>query len=191
MKRGLFQILALSVVVLACTAYAQAVLPAAENLLPASVEAGKTSSSLLINSPGQPSKDAESVKPVSKPKEPKIFIPKMVKSTASPQRSAVVEQVIRDQLGALLEGDVSSAYYAFTSAEFQKNVYLSAFKQFVGSNRVLSRFSRIELDKPQVDGGFAKVEGHIVSRGQSQKVHYELIRENGDWKVNLLELISN
>lgn len=112
-------------------------------------------------------------------------LPQMVDQTQ------IIEQVIRDQLKALNEGDPSRAYYAFGSNEFKKSVSLETFKQFVTSNRILFVHRTIEMGKPTFKGIAAQVKVKITSGNEVVRTEYELVLEDGFWKVNRLEILRN
>lgn len=97
------------------------------------------------------------------------------------------EEVIREQLATLNEGDISGAYYQYMSDDFKAAVPFATFKQFVNTNRLGLLNSRLELDKPTFDGIIAKVSGELVGR-ETLNVRYELIQDNGSWKIYRLDL---
>lgn len=106
-------------------------------------------------------------------------------------QAGVIEQVIRDQLRALNEGDVSKAYYAFGSEDFKKKIPLETFKQFVKANRILIVNRHMEIEKPVFKGVAAQVRVKLGSGAGDVRVEYELILEEGVWKVYRLEVFKN
>lgn len=139
-----------------------------------------------------PAAHSISQKPSSIPNEPKIFSPlgRSAPSTA-PNPSEQLEQVIGGQLRALMEGDTSLAYYAYSSSDFKKVVSLVAFKQFFSVNRILTLQTKIDLEKPTFDGPLAKVKGKLMGGTDVLPVEYELIQEDGAWKIYRFEIFRS
>lgn len=128
---------------------------------------------------------------VGQPSAPTLDEPGLVEHAPMVDQSAVIDQVIRDQLKALNEGDPSHAYYAYGSAEFKKSVSLEEFRQYVKLNRILIVHRSIEIGKPTFQGIVAKVKAKLTSGSEVARVEYELVLEDGFWKVNRLDVYRN
>ena len=87
------------------------------------------------------------------------------------------------QLKAFRDNDITEAYYGFVSKDFQNETSLEAFKQFVQSHPVLSRYTGVEYKGRKIinDQGFVDL---VLNSDQGDFfLEYKLIRENGDWRI--------
>lgn len=131
-----------------------------------------------------PQEQVQQLPQIEKRKNPeiKIFTPEIQKYKTMGNQDHPVEQSIRDFMRTLNQGDISGAYYAHTSKDFQKTVTPATFKQYININRLSLLNSTLDLDKPVIEGGVAKLRGKFAGR-DSAKAQFELIYENGAWKV--------
>jgi len=101
-----------------------------------------------------------------------------------------IEQVIRKQLNDMRDLDFSKAYYAYMSVDFQKAVDLTVFKAFVRKNPTLYRNKEFKVESTTFQDVVAVVKGKLISvEEQLARVQYDLIQENGEWKIRKIDLI--
>lgn len=106
-------------------------------------------------------------------------------STDSEQLQAVIE----NQLSAIRSFDISKAYYAYTTKEFQKTVTLDTFKQFVKKFSVLFRNKQATKDEVAFQGSVAHYKGKFLSvDGELYNVDIILINTEGEWKIQSIAL---
>jgi hypothetical protein len=100
-----------------------------------------------------------------------------------------VEQVAEGQLQALRAKDLSKAYYDFTSSEFQTDTSLEGFKEFVKTYPVLNDNKTAKFYDKSVTDTKASLFGTLYSQDDSSiPVVYRLVKQNGDWKIQNIEL---
>lgn len=128
----------------------------------------------------------EEKKPVKKPSV-EVFIP----PPPPINQNDLMQHVIDEQLEALREFDPSQAYYAYTSSDFQKAISLDAFKRFVKSNNALFDNKNFVLQNVVYSGVIATVKGVItLKNGKAVRVDYDMIQENGVWKIRKINILS-
>lgn len=99
--------------------------------------------------------------------------------------------LIENQLAALREGDVDKAYFLYTSLEFKKTTSLKQFKQFIGSSRVFSENKSFHFNSVNFEKAIATFEGTLISKeGEALQTEYDLIQEDGKWKILGIQLFK-
>jgi hypothetical protein len=149
------------------------------------------------------------IAPGSTTKEPVVVIPKdglvninplmlpqkgeseeKMQSTDSYQDEAAdMKMVIHQQLADIVGQDLSKAYYAYTSKEFQKNFSLDVFKAYVRKFTPIFCNKTIEFEHGSFQDVIANVKCKLTARdNQMATVQYDLIKEDGLWKIRGLDL---
>jgi len=142
--------------------------------LPSSIEAIFTASHLPAERTSDPSPEPERIEYEQ--------IPMATQSEA-------IKEVILAQLNAIKGLDSSKAYYAYSTADFQDMIPLETFKLFVRKNRVFSHNDTFAMQGLTFSGIVATVKGTLTSiDGVQAHVQYDLIQENGKWKIRKIEL---
>lgn len=109
----------------------------------------------------------------------------------TPGQSNSIGLVIQNQLNDLRDLDLSKAYYAYMSLDFQKAYSVDVFKAFVRKNPTLFRNKLFTAENTTFHDIVAEVTGRLVSTdGQVAKVQYDLIQEDGNWKIRKIDLIQ-
>jgi len=92
--------------------------------------------------------------------------------------------VINGQLEALRKGSTEKAYQDFTSRKFRKTTSLEQFNQLVDKYQALSKNRLYQYNSFYVEDGIATFEGNLISEeGESLATEFDLIEENGSWKI--------
>ena len=138
---------------------------------------------LFINAPTQQPPAQDSVQePAETAPEPK----KAVDPTGSTDAEQL-QEVIKSQLAAIRSFDISRAYYAYTTKEFQKTVPLDVFKQFIKKYSVLFRNKHSTMEDVTFKNNVADYTGTLVSvDGDAYKVNIILVNVEGEWKIHSL-----
>jgi len=91
---------------------------------------------------------------------------------------------IEEQLSSLEKGGTEAAYN-LTSEEFKKSVSLEEFNNFVKTNPILSSKNNRTFKEKIIQNDAGLVKGLISSEatGGALFVEYNLIKENGQWKI--------
>jgi|GEM_PF-6329165 len=110
---------------------------------------------------------------------------------AEPNQSAEIKSVIMAQLEDVRDGDLSKAYYAYGSVEFLQTVPLDTFKIFLKSHPEFLRNRTFEIQNVSFSGVLVSVKGVLIDSNQHKTlVQYDLIQENGVWKVRKVLLFA-
>ena len=105
------------------------------------------------------------------------------------QTQAAVD-VVETQAEAIRQGELEKAYGLFSS-EYRAGVSLPSFRRWLGRQAHLARNHGLSIWGRSVRGGGAILWGSLQDElGHSYSVRYELIRENGTWRVDGLQLQS-
>jgi hypothetical protein len=97
---------------------------------------------------------------------------------------------IYNQLDAIKQGDMVKAY-SYTSESFQKATSLSEFKHIVTSFPAIYDNKERSFYERAVTNNIGTVKGTLTSsKGGSIHIEYQLIKENGEWKINYFEIPS-
>ena len=91
---------------------------------------------------------------------------------------------IEEQLSSLEKGETEAAYN-LTSEQFKKSVSLEEFNNFVKTNPLLSSKNNRTFKERIIQDDAGLVKGLISSEatGGALFVEYNLIKENGQWKI--------
>jgi hypothetical protein len=108
------------------------------------------------------------------------------------ETSKIIHNLITDQIEALKEGNIPKAYFAYTSNEFRTVTSLEDFKKFINSFSVFSKNKTIDLSRVNFEKNHqASYQGTLTStNGETMNVVYEVVLENGDWKIMGIQLIK-
>jgi len=92
------------------------------------------------------------------------------------------------QLKILKNRDISSAYYGFASQEFQKNTPIKKFQLFVKNYPIFFNYDHIEYQKRSIENNIGNVQLVLTEDDESYPIDYQLIKEDGKWKIWSLKL---
>ncbi len=102
-----------------------------------------------------------------------------------------IVEVIDEQLVALKANDVTKAYYAYTSKDFQKATSLDKFKQFVKAYPEFSKVQSTHFSERSIKDSISTIKGTLTSADNVRiPVEYQLIKENGKWKILNIQLVA-
>lgn len=97
---------------------------------------------------------------------------------------------IEGQLDAMRSKDISKAYYAYTSREFQKSTPSQDFEAFVKGHDVLNKNKIANFTNLSFKNGIGTFEGSLTStNNKTSLVDYDLIFEDGQWRILSIQLI--
>ncbi|MCB1149045.1 MAG: DUF4864 domain-containing protein, partial [Chlamydiia bacterium] len=104
---------------------------------------------------------------------------------------ALLLNVIKDQLKAIRDGDLSKAYYGFASQEFQTNTPFDAFKQFIESYPIFGAQNRIIVGSSVKEGNLRLMRLALSSMEETAEVDYRLVNEDGKWKIWGMQILAS
>lgn len=93
-------------------------------------------------------------------------------------------QVVQNQINAIREQDLSKAYYAFSSPQFQITTTRDSFGSFISGYPELKENSKLEVDDIQLKKGIATVLAKLSSKDGGRKTfEWRLVQEKDRWKI--------
>jgi hypothetical protein len=101
--------------------------------------------------------------------------------------ASLVETVER-QLNALKRGNIDAAY-AETSIAFREATNRERFETFVTKNKVLGTFKSYSFPSRSYNNNIGTVKGTLkTADGGVFPVRFQLVKENGAWKIRYIDL---
>ncbi|KKU10096.1 MAG: hypothetical protein UX61_C0025G0008 [Parcubacteria group bacterium GW2011_GWA2_46_7] len=97
--------------------------------------------------------------------------------------------VARGQWDALNKGDVTAAYYQYTTEAFREASSFEAYKQFADQLRasgLLSGAARFSVSYREIKNNQGLLKGNIVLGKQLTPFEYRLRKENGSWRIEYM-----
>jgi Domain of unknown function (DUF4864) len=102
-----------------------------------------------------------------------------------------VKRTVDGQLSSLRARQLSSAYYNYTSQEFQEATSFEDFKEFVSQHPILANNTDAVFNDKTIDNGLAFIRALLLNRSKLEaEVLYNLIRENFAWKIHSMQLTA-
>lgn len=105
----------------------------------------------------------------------------MVFSAIQLQGKTGQQQIVENFFLALRNNQTTKAYYANTSDSFQEKLSLKEFKDILEAHPLLESDLFLHL---VIDGKTVQ-----VSLDDQLKVSFDLIQEEGEWKINAIEIL--
>lgn len=101
-------------------------------------------------------------------------------------------KVIQDQISAIKQGELGRAYYDFTTEDFRKDSTFAQFSNFVNANPSLVFNSQVLFEDLKFEKNTAFFTVVLTAtKGPSRRASYELVMDNGNWKIRRITLIDN
>ncbi len=108
----------------------------------------------------------------------------------TPENEEEVNKSITNQINALREGDLSKAYYAFTSKQFQEAASFETYEKYVKRHEELSNNKKVDIEDVSFKPNFAAANVLLTSNnGDSQSYLYRLVYENNKWKILSIKMV--
>lgn len=99
-----------------------------------------------------------------------------------------VGENIRGQLTALKNNHITEAYYEYSSQNFETNVPLRSFQQFVQEFPILTKNKGITFTERVVQDDVASLKGTLTSlENVKVPIEYTLVKEKEKWKIQKIE----
>lgn len=93
------------------------------------------------------------------------------------------KKTVQNQIDAINEGNYRLAYSYFSTA-YQKTVDLSSFRDGLKSFAPMLPIKEVNLSSVNIRNNRALIEGTLGgANGVIFPIHYELLRENHEWKI--------
>lgn len=96
---------------------------------------------------------------------------------------------IEMQLSAFQKHDLLGAYTDLVSKQFQTNTPFDKFKTYVLQNAILTDFKNYDFKEHFIEGSQGIVTVVLNPDAESILVKYKLIRENDEWKIELMKVV--
>lgn len=104
----------------------------------------------------------------------------------------VLTSIITDQLSALQQGDLSKAYYAYTSPDFQETSSRDVFVKFMQGHAIFKNNVRIGTPKITFKDTLATALVELESeQGEKKIVEYKFAYAQGKWKIMAMKIVED
>lgn len=100
-------------------------------------------------------------------------------------------QVIKEQLKDLRKGDLSKAYYAFVSPDFENNTSFDDFKSFIKEYPIFTKQEEVTIGNGIQEGDLRLIRIALQSEEETAEVDYRLIKQDGEWKIWGMQILTN
>lgn len=107
-----------------------------------------------------------------------------------PSQLQEVIQVVKNQMQAIENGQIASAYQKYTSQEFKEATSPQAFETFINKYPILSKHQSVTLHKPSQKNGLYTLSAILQSDQWAAYLKYYLVYEEGSWKISSLRILS-
>ncbi|BCA94827.1 hypothetical protein TUM19329_11880 [Legionella antarctica] len=99
--------------------------------------------------------------------------------------------VVDHQLTALQTGQMEKAY-AYNSTEFQKNISIDGFRSYVAQFPALINNASSNFSERKIVNNTGYLAGILTAKdGTTTPVAYQLIQENGKWKILNIKILNS
>lgn len=99
------------------------------------------------------------------------------------------EDTIQEQWRAITNRQLTKAYFAYTSKEYQELTTLKEFKELVNYLPQAIGNDALELSEVEDDFPIIVIEG-LIQGASDLKLYYEMLLHNGVWKVDRMLLLE-
>lgn len=98
-------------------------------------------------------------------------------------------ETIQGQLKALKENHITEAYYEYGSHDFEKNVSLNTFRDYITQYPILIHNTGIHFSDRKIENNLAEVKATLSGADNIQvPIEYTLIKDNDKWKILNIQL---
>lgn len=101
-----------------------------------------------------------------------------------------LKKPIEEFLKAIQDQNLSSAYYSYTSKEFQSTTPLDGFRKFIERFPILTQFETIELKHPVIEKSTGKIEASLRAQDSVTSLDFTLGIEDEVWKIWALQILK-
>lgn len=99
--------------------------------------------------------------------------------------------VVDNQLEALRKDDISKAYFAYTSKDFQSATSVDQFRNFVHAYPVFLNNKSAHFTQRAMENNIGTLKGNLTSTDNvTTPIEYKLIKENDKWKILSVRLLK-
>lgn len=104
---------------------------------------------------------------------------------------APIIETVEDQLAAIRVHDYDRAYFFYTSDAFRKRTTYLDFQRFIQGNQVLTNNKSIMQTMVSSDKNYGYYRGVITANdGTIRTIQYQLVIENGSWKIQSITFLK-
>lgn len=100
-----------------------------------------------------------------------------------------LDDAIQGQLIALRNNHLTEAYYEYGSHEFEENITLNAFREYVQQYPILTHNNGIHFTERKIENNVAEVKGTLSGTDNAiVPIEYTLVKEKDKWKILNIQL---
>lgn len=112
----------------------------------------------------------------------------MVGLFSTDNETGELEERAAEYFEAVSRGELTKAYYAYTSKNFQKETTLDSFKKGVKGYTLFQGAGSIQFNKRQTNDEEGFLQGIVKSaQGTQSPITLWFIKEEGEWKIDRME----
>ena len=105
---------------------------------------------------------------------------------------AALIKIVNDQISSIHQGDISKAYYAFTSPDFQENSSRDVFTSFVLGQSIYKDNTQVGAPKVEYKDNTAILLTELQSQqGEKKRVEYKFSYLSGRWKIDSIRIVED
>ena len=117
----------------------------------------------------------------------KIYGISFVSSASHPKidenEKKAISPIIEEELEALRKNDLSKAYYAFVSKDFEKATSFEAFKDFIKSYPIFLNNTKDVIEEGYIDGDIRIVRASLQGDKENYLADFQFTKDGDKWKI--------
>lgn len=99
--------------------------------------------------------------------------------------------VVDHQLESLRQHDISKAYHAYTSKDFQATTSLDQFRNFIEAYPVFINNQSAHFTQRSIEHNIGTLKGNLTSNDHiNTPIEYKLVKENDKWQILSIRLLK-
>jgi len=99
-----------------------------------------------------------------------------------------IEDIAREQLTEIKNGDIGKAYN-LTSTVFQQKNSFDVFSGYIQGNDIFKQYDKVSFNENRIDSGVGYLKGTLIGGdGSKEGIEIQLVKEEGQWKVQVFQL---
>lgn len=93
-------------------------------------------------------------------------------------------EIVKEHLQTIQQGQLTEAYYAFSSSSFQEAISLEEFKHFLHNHPLILSAKTQQFEKLKPKKGIETIRVHFISEdGGKLTLEYQITKQRKAWKI--------
>jgi hypothetical protein len=108
-----------------------------------------------------------------------------------PHGGGSIEDIARQQLNDIKNGDIDKAY-SLTSKVFQQKNSFDVFNGYLTDNAIFKQYKNVSFDQNKIDNGVGYLKGSLEGEdGSKEGIELQLVREDDQWRVQVFQVTGS